>query len=328
MSLTSIVIIVLVVLALLVIVGLIAKSARSGSREDDRTRATEIREQADQKATGLPAAQQGAHQSRADADLANAEAEQARLRADRAEEQATRAERDAAQQEAVHEDQVRAADELDPDVDHTAQDYEPDTSTPGTTGAGTTGAAAGAGAAGAGAAAGAHRGTTGGSDSGVWRDDAAAPGTTHSNLNPETPASDGSYVDEHGNLRNTADSGPGAGTTDGSSRAQAAQAPVSDPSDPAAPAAQPAADPTTGSSDQPTYLGTDEHGNHVFGQPAGTTGSDVESEGTRFGTGEAGATGSTADPTTEPVVNPETGERIDPTTGQPITDDPGGAHRA
>lgn len=112
---------VVIVVAALVLLGLLAVSMRRRSRADDKARAEELREQAGRRAAAdLPAAEARARQ-------AEARAEQARLAAERAEERAEAAELELAQQRALHEDRVRAADRLDPDVDHRAEDYAPQT---------------------------------------------------------------------------------------------------------------------------------------------------------------------------------------------------------
>ena len=96
---------------------------------------------------------------------------------------------------------------------------------------------------------------------------------------------------------------------------------------------QPSADQPSG---QQSYLGTDEHGNHVFGQPTGSQdssayqsgqstsestsqGSGFDSEGTLFGSDQGSTTSSTG-----AVYDAETGRRIDPVTGQPVEDTDGG----
>lgn len=121
MNLTQIVWTVVIILAALVLVGLVAVSMRRRSLADNKARAEELREQADRRAAAdLPAAEARARE-------AEARAEQARLAAERAEQRAEAAELELAQQRALHEDRVRAADRLDPDVDHRSDDYAPQT---------------------------------------------------------------------------------------------------------------------------------------------------------------------------------------------------------
>lgn len=128
---TIIWIVVLVVIAL-ILIGLVMMM-RGRNREANRSRAEQLREQADSRATTLP-------EDRARADEAAAAAERKRLEAERAEREATEARVAADQQDAMRENKFRAADRLDPDVDHTSSDYRPNTHT-GTTG--TTGTTAG-----------------------------------------------------------------------------------------------------------------------------------------------------------------------------------------
>jgi hypothetical protein len=111
------------VVAALAVIGFIVASMRKKNQQENRARAAEIRESAEAGAAVIPDAQARARET-------EAQAEQARLQAERAEERARAARTEAAQQEALHEDQVRAADRLDPDVDHKADDYTPETVTP------------------------------------------------------------------------------------------------------------------------------------------------------------------------------------------------------
>ena len=106
MSTTGIIVLVVIVLLALVVLGLIIASMKKRSRADKRAAST------------LP-------EEEVRAKKAEAEAEEARLRARDAEERAAEARTGVAQQEAQHENQVRAADRLDPNVDHKAGDYSP-----------------------------------------------------------------------------------------------------------------------------------------------------------------------------------------------------------
>ncbi|KRF05920.1 hypothetical protein ASG88_20745 [Nocardioides sp. Soil777] len=118
MTTQQIIWIVVIAVAALAIIGFIVSSMRKRSQQDNRARAAEIREQAEAKAAVIPEAQ-----ARAEAE--EARAEQVRLEAERAEERAREARGAVAQEEALHEDRIRAADRLDPDVDHKAKDYTP-----------------------------------------------------------------------------------------------------------------------------------------------------------------------------------------------------------
>jgi FtsZ-interacting cell division protein ZipA len=119
MTTTEIIWIIVIAVAALVLIGLVIFSMRKKSLADNRAKAARLRERADTQAAVLPDTQ-------AKADQAATRAEQARLEAQRAEEQAAALRTEAEQQRAIHEDQIRAADRLDPDVDNKAPDYSPD----------------------------------------------------------------------------------------------------------------------------------------------------------------------------------------------------------
>ncbi len=106
-------VIVLVVLAVAFVV------IQRKNREADIERADELRTKAatEARATIAPAQDRAA--------TAEAEAAEARAVAEKAEAEAEAARLEAQQVEASHEAQVRAADRLDPRVDHKADDYAP-----------------------------------------------------------------------------------------------------------------------------------------------------------------------------------------------------------
>jgi FtsZ-interacting cell division protein ZipA len=110
-------IIVLVIIA--VVIAVAAFLVRKKNREANVARAEQLRSQAATQAqsTIAPAQERAA--------AAEAEAEQARAAAARAEAEAEEARIAAQQMEATHEGQVRAADRIDPRVDHEADDYAP-----------------------------------------------------------------------------------------------------------------------------------------------------------------------------------------------------------
>lgn len=120
---------VLALVLLLLAVGVTVLAAvllTRGSRRADAARAQEIRTDAASRAQStLPPVQERADTAAADAAQARAAAEEAEARAAAAEAEADRARLAAAQQEAAYEEQVRAADRLDPAVDHRADDYAP-----------------------------------------------------------------------------------------------------------------------------------------------------------------------------------------------------------
>jgi FtsZ-interacting cell division protein ZipA len=115
---TGWIIVAVVVIALGAVLALIAISARGKSKADDHARAEQLRDKAHARAGDLDS-------ERAVAAEAERRAEEARQAAAEAEKQAAEAQTSVAQQEAIVEDQVRAADRLDPEVDHTADDYAP-----------------------------------------------------------------------------------------------------------------------------------------------------------------------------------------------------------
>ena len=110
-----------IVIAVIVLVGLAVAAyvIRQKSREANIARADQLRTQAATQAQStLPPTQDRAAE-------AEAKAEEARVVAERAQAEAEEARVAAAQAEAAHEGQVRAADRLDPRVDHKADDYAP-----------------------------------------------------------------------------------------------------------------------------------------------------------------------------------------------------------
>lgn len=123
MTTTQIVWTVVIVVVVLALAGVLVASMRKRKRAENTARAQELREQADTGAAGLPDAQARAEQ-------AEARAESARAEAALAEEEAERVRVDVDRQQARHEDQIRAADRLDPSVDHRADDYVPAAAAP------------------------------------------------------------------------------------------------------------------------------------------------------------------------------------------------------
>ena len=80
--------------------------------------AEHLRQEAHEHATQIPETQVRAKE-------AEAQAERARLEAERADREARDAQVAATQQQAVHEDRLRTADQVDPRVDTTSDDYSP-----------------------------------------------------------------------------------------------------------------------------------------------------------------------------------------------------------
>ena len=118
MDTSTIIWIIVIVVIVLILLGLLASMMGKRRKERDRGRAEEIRTEA----TGRAAS---AQDSQLQAQQAEAEAERKRIEAERAATQAAEARQGADVERARHEDQIREADRLDPDVDHKAADYEP-----------------------------------------------------------------------------------------------------------------------------------------------------------------------------------------------------------
>lgn len=118
MSTTAIVIIVIVVVVVIGVVGFLASAASKRRAEVRRREAGELRATARADQPTVAETDLRAQEAEARATLARAEAERA--------EQAAAQERQGAQvSQAKHEDTIREADRIDPDVDHTADDYRP-----------------------------------------------------------------------------------------------------------------------------------------------------------------------------------------------------------
>lgn len=106
---------IVVVVAVVAVAMVVSKRRGTARTEHRRHEAEQLREDAAAGASGLQA-------NRAEAQEARAEAEAAQARA-------AEAERAVAMDEATVEDRVRDADRVDPDVDHTADDYQPEAPT-------------------------------------------------------------------------------------------------------------------------------------------------------------------------------------------------------
>lgn len=110
---------IITVVVVLVLLAGVAWVVRSRNRQANIARSDELRAAAagTAQATIAPAQQRAA--------VAEERAEEAREVADRAEAEAERARIEASRVEAEHEAHVRAADRLDPRVDHRSDDYQP-----------------------------------------------------------------------------------------------------------------------------------------------------------------------------------------------------------
>jgi flagellar biosynthesis/type III secretory pathway M-ring protein FliF/YscJ len=110
--------VIVIVVAVLIVAALVAMAGKRRTAQRGE-RAQELREEATTHASGLPESHRQAEELRAKADLARAEAE-------RAEDRAADAEQGHRIEQAGYEDKLREADRIDPQVDHRADDYEPD----------------------------------------------------------------------------------------------------------------------------------------------------------------------------------------------------------
>jgi hypothetical protein len=119
---TVIWIVVAVVVALLVL-GLLAALMNKRKTEQRSAAAAELRQDARSRTLDLDEADVRAQE-------AQVQAERARLEAERAQTQAAEADQARAAEHAGYEDRIREADQLDPAVDTTSSDYEPDTRYP------------------------------------------------------------------------------------------------------------------------------------------------------------------------------------------------------
>jgi competence protein ComGC len=120
MDTSTIIWIVVLAVLLLVVVGLVVALMNKRRNEHNRAKAELIRTQAVTHTADLTESQRRAEEAEAEARIKQAEAE-------RAEERAARAKQGHLMEEAHHEDRLREADRIDPDVDHRADDYAPGT---------------------------------------------------------------------------------------------------------------------------------------------------------------------------------------------------------
>ena len=110
---------IIVAVVVLVAIGLVVALLRKRDTERKAREAQELRSEAAVQSSATADAEREAARIDAEAQLARAESE-------RAEARATEARQGVAQSEAVVEDKVREADRLDPDVDHTTSEHQPD----------------------------------------------------------------------------------------------------------------------------------------------------------------------------------------------------------
>jgi len=109
-----------IILAVVIVVVLLLAFAmwRSARRKERSARAEALRAEVRTSAPEIGA-------TRTEAQEAEVRADAARLEAERAQRDAEAAKTALAQQEAAHEDRLREADRLDPEVNHKAPDYAP-----------------------------------------------------------------------------------------------------------------------------------------------------------------------------------------------------------
>jgi hypothetical protein len=124
-----------VIVAIIVIAVIAAVVAASTKRkkEQNRARAGELREQAAAQATGLQQREAHARETEARAAEARAEADRKQAEAERLEAEARDRHETAAGYRDQHAENLRRADELDPDVDTSRDDYTPPAPTGGAT---------------------------------------------------------------------------------------------------------------------------------------------------------------------------------------------------
>jgi ABC-type nickel/cobalt efflux system permease component RcnA len=109
---------IIVLVVVLVVAALAAWLVTQQRKKKQHEHAESLRQEAHQHASELPETQVRARE-------AEAQAERSRLEAERAAQQAREAQVAATQQQAVHEDRLRTADQIDPHVDTTTDDYTP-----------------------------------------------------------------------------------------------------------------------------------------------------------------------------------------------------------
>lgn len=111
---------IIVLVVVLVVAALVAWLVAQQRKKKQQEQAERLRHEAHEHATEIPETQVRAKE-------AEAEAERARLEAERAQAKAREAQVAATQQQAVHEDRLRTADQVDPRVDTSSDDYAPGT---------------------------------------------------------------------------------------------------------------------------------------------------------------------------------------------------------
>ena len=123
---------VIVAIILIAVIAAVVAASTKRKRAKNRTRAGELREQAAAQATGLQQREAHARETEARAAEARAEADRKQAEAERLEAEARDRHETAAGYRGQHVENLRRADELDPDVDTTDEGYEPPAAAAGT----------------------------------------------------------------------------------------------------------------------------------------------------------------------------------------------------
>ncbi len=115
---TSTIIWIIVIVVVVLLIAALASFASTKRKERQRVQAEELRGEAAGNTASI-------QDTQLQAEAAEAEAQRMRAEAERAAANAAEARQGADVERAQHEDKVRTADRIDPDVDHTADDYRP-----------------------------------------------------------------------------------------------------------------------------------------------------------------------------------------------------------
>jgi hypothetical protein len=129
---------VIVAIIVIAVIAAVVAAATKRKQAKNRTRAGELREQAAAQATGLQQREAHARETEARAAEARAEADRKQAEAERLEAEARDRHETAAGYRGQHVENLRRADELDPDVDTSHEGYEPPAAASGTGTAATT----------------------------------------------------------------------------------------------------------------------------------------------------------------------------------------------
>jgi uncharacterized membrane protein YdfJ with MMPL/SSD domain len=114
---------VIVAIVVIAVIAAVVVASNKKKQERNRTRAGELREQAAAQASGLQQREAQAKETDAKAAMARAEADRKQAEAERLEAEAHERHQTAAGYREQHVDNLRQADELDPDVDTRSDEY-------------------------------------------------------------------------------------------------------------------------------------------------------------------------------------------------------------